>query len=520
MAALTWRNVEAPNLDVRGLALATQGVTGGLDQLSQLFMNRELEARKQATDGAIAESLRIQDPQQLAAALASGQIGAADPRGRVDQRAVLEAANAQRSNLISTGLQNENLLNSQAQAEFGTRIAGLRRAAEAGDPAAQQAYQAEMEANPEFGRVALEAEQQRSAGFGLFEGRQRKDTEFAYGQQRDEVSDNQWQQKFNADRAAEAARLSLQRRELESRESERGNAGLAVSLGRTLAAEYGGNVNRAMRDERVEQLKTPQQLAAFEATFNRYGEADAAPTATTQKATEDFDARIGGKIAAATTAAAGARNQAIRTPAAQAIQYLAQRDTDRNLAQESGQPGPATPEFEEVRERVDGVRRGPDAGWMRQKMADGYTLAEIDAAARFQGDSAWYNPRVNNINDRFDNTLKEMRTLRDQGGFAKLGQQADAAAAGYERAIAGVDRVKQRIIREMNLSGETELTSRQRERLEKAEAELDKRLNSQPAALAPVPAPTSSGPLFPGLRFGPGGGKYPMDPLNDPYLRR
>lgn len=518
--ALTWRNVDAPNIDVRGLALATQGVTGGLDRLSELFMNRELEARRVATDTGIADVLRMQDPAALAAAMQNGQIGAADPRGRVDQRAVLEAAHAQRSNLISTGLQNENLLNSRAQAEFGTRIAGLRRAAEAGDPAAQQAYQAEMEANPEFGRVALEAEQQRSAGYGLFEGRQRKDTEFAYGQERDQESDRQWQMKFDADRAAEAARLSLQRRELESRENERGNAGLAVSLGRTLSAEYGGNVNLAMRDERVEQLKTPQQLAAFEATFNRYGEADAAPTGITQKATEDFDARVGGKVAAATVAAAGARNQAIRTPAAQAIQYLAQKDTDRTLAMQSGQPGPATPDFREVQERINAVRRGPDAGWMRQKMADGYTLAELDAAARFHGDTAWYNLNGAKVNERVENTLKEMRELRDEGGFAKLGQQADAAAGGYERAVAAVDRVKQSITREMNISGETQLTEDQQKRLDRVEAELDKRLNSQPAALAPVPAPTSSGPLFPGLRFGPGGGKYPMDPLNDPYLRR
>lgn len=147
MAQLTWRNIEAPNLSTRDIALAGQTMVQGFDRLAQTLTQRELNLRQAATDKAIAERLALQDPNQMGA-LDLTKLG-----GRVDVRAVAEADNAHRLGLMQRAEAQENLLNAQADAKFGTVIAGLADAALKGDANAEAQLRGGAESDPMFARA-------------------------------------------------------------------------------------------------------------------------------------------------------------------------------------------------------------------------------------------------------------------------------------------------------------------------------------------------------------------------------
>ena len=111
MAALTWREVSAPQIDIRNFMGAGQSITGAFDKLGQMFVDRENRLRGEATDEAIARVLASRD---IDAVVDPSTLGK-----RVNAREVLEARMKHRGDLLAQGIQDETLKNSQAQAQFG-----------------------------------------------------------------------------------------------------------------------------------------------------------------------------------------------------------------------------------------------------------------------------------------------------------------------------------------------------------------------------------------------------------------
>jgi hypothetical protein len=144
--ALTWRNVDGPQLSVRDLALAGQQIDQSFSRLSETLAAREAALTTKATDAAIAGRLAIQDPNQM---------GTLDPTTldpRANLRAVLEAENAHRASLTQRAQQNEQLLNSQAAAKYASEGIPLLMAAQNGDAAAIEAINTRAKAEPEYAR--------------------------------------------------------------------------------------------------------------------------------------------------------------------------------------------------------------------------------------------------------------------------------------------------------------------------------------------------------------------------------
>ena len=145
MARLTWQDVAAPNVDIRGLAIAGQTITNGFDRFAQMLYDRETAMQKRATDDAVAGVLAGQDPN-------AGPLDVSALGARVNKRAVLEADNAHRSDLIQRADQNEDLLTKQATAKFGTEYGPLAEAYLAGNQGAIDEVTARSKADPLWGR--------------------------------------------------------------------------------------------------------------------------------------------------------------------------------------------------------------------------------------------------------------------------------------------------------------------------------------------------------------------------------
>ena len=142
MAQLTWRNIDAPNIDTRGLAIANAGITSAFDRLAGVFTDRELALQKKATDDAAAGLLGIQDPEALKAAIAA----AAAPGGdrRVNRREIAEVGNRAVDGLLQRSLTGEQLAAAQDPAKFGSAYVELANAQRSGNAAAIAAAEGKL----------------------------------------------------------------------------------------------------------------------------------------------------------------------------------------------------------------------------------------------------------------------------------------------------------------------------------------------------------------------------------------
>lgn len=111
MAALTWREVSAPQMDTRGLAMAGQQIGSSFDRLGEMFTKRYDMQRDEVTDAAIARALANQDPN------AKVDLTGLDPKARTKD--VVTAWNSHLSSLVQREQERELLNNSQSLAKFG-----------------------------------------------------------------------------------------------------------------------------------------------------------------------------------------------------------------------------------------------------------------------------------------------------------------------------------------------------------------------------------------------------------------
>ena len=168
MAALTWRNVDLPHFDTRGLALAGNGLADAFSRMGQMLIDRENSLRQQATNEATANLLMASSPEELDALRRQGLGGLGK---RVDKVAYGTALNNQINLLQQRALTQEDLLNKQAMASLGDEGAAWVMAASRGDKAAMDAIQARASQDPLWGRVAYGFMQDAATQFGNAETR-------------------------------------------------------------------------------------------------------------------------------------------------------------------------------------------------------------------------------------------------------------------------------------------------------------------------------------------------------------
>lgn len=152
--ALTWREVTAPKLDTRDLALAGQSIGASFDKLGDMFIKREENLRTEATDAAIARALALQDPDAVSK-LASQGVAGLDKR--VNARSYMEALGLRQNQLIDTAKKNEEYLNLKAVGELGDEGQAFVSMFAKGDREGALKYAAELsKGNPLWGRVAYQ----------------------------------------------------------------------------------------------------------------------------------------------------------------------------------------------------------------------------------------------------------------------------------------------------------------------------------------------------------------------------
>ena len=168
MAALTWRNVDLPNFDLRGLAVAGNGISDAFSRMGEMLIQRENSLRQQATDAALAKVFMAGNQGELDT-LRQGGLGGLG--NRVNQRDFAEAIANRRGALQQEALTQEDLLNKQAMATLGDEGAALVSAASRGDKAAMDTLMAKASEDPLWGRVAYGFMQDAATQYGNAETR-------------------------------------------------------------------------------------------------------------------------------------------------------------------------------------------------------------------------------------------------------------------------------------------------------------------------------------------------------------
>lgn len=153
MAALTWRNVDAPDFrgTLAGLGQANASMTQGLQGISNALGNFDNKQNEGANQQVLLEALKFQDPESYKQALASGQITAGVDPARLTA-STLNSLSTRSGDLLSQAAKSQNLTNNQygqnrleqtntALDNAREGIAALGIAAQSGDPVAMRAVQ-------------------------------------------------------------------------------------------------------------------------------------------------------------------------------------------------------------------------------------------------------------------------------------------------------------------------------------------------------------------------------------------
>lgn len=245
MAQLTWRNIDAPNIDTRSLAIAGAGITNAFDRLAGVFVDRETALQKKATDDAAANLLSIQDPEVLKAALAASLAPGGDRR--VNRREVAQIGNTAVNALLERAVSGEQLAAAQDPAKFGPAYMELANAQRSGDKAAIAAAEAKLVG----ARKIMDA-----AGAGISWRDQDVDNTRADGMFAETKLENQRNAGFRAQELSlRRAALAAENADRAARRAQDGNIPAATTLGNQLGKQFAG-----MKPEEAQAafIKSPQ----------------------------------------------------------------------------------------------------------------------------------------------------------------------------------------------------------------------------------------------------------------------
>jgi hypothetical protein len=237
MAALTWRDVAAPEMDLRGMALAGQTVTNSFDKLGSMLMQHAEKQKKDATDGAIAELMTKGSPEEVAAFLKNG---GASLGANVNMRDFMEAGRAYEGQRMQADLTNQQ------------RLDIVDRVAQAPDVADYFSVMGDQNATPEAREAARQAvlDSRNAAdyvntGVGILGNTEtRKEIGRAHlVSEADQALGRRLEQQRMAQQAAEHAQsLALQRAELADRQNARRESrnedGAPTAIGTAAAKQF------------------------------------------------------------------------------------------------------------------------------------------------------------------------------------------------------------------------------------------------------------------------------------------
>ena len=305
MAQLTWREVQAPQLSTRDLALAGQTMLSGFDRLSATLSNREEALRKEATDKAIASRLIQQDPNAM------GQLDLTGLDRRVDLRALAEVDNNHRAQLVERQRANEELLDRQANSQYGAVIAGLADAALTGDANAEATLKAGRENDPMFAR-ALAQHYATITGFKD----DRTDNVLEEGKFGETVRSNKAQEAGSAaDRALRARAIGND--EASRARLEKGN-NLGIQLAERLRTQSTQDATAALYETPEFKNGTREERMGIMETFTNAHGAYSSEDAGTRQGLSGLDQQIGNRLTAL-EAEGNRAEQASRNPMIEAL---------------------------------------------------------------------------------------------------------------------------------------------------------------------------------------------------------
>ena len=114
MAALTWREISAPQMSTRDLGLAGVSIADAFRNMGQVFIDRETRLRSDATNNALSTVLANQDR--------NAKLDLAGLDSRVDKAALARAFNDHVTGLVTRGKNQEELAGMEALAKYGTAL--------------------------------------------------------------------------------------------------------------------------------------------------------------------------------------------------------------------------------------------------------------------------------------------------------------------------------------------------------------------------------------------------------------
>lgn len=212
MAQLTWRNIEAPNISTRDLALANQTINASFGQLAQTLRDREAALRKEAEDQLAVGVYTAKDNTGIDAAIQRALTG--NTRERAAARAIAELGNTQRDALMGRQKTQNELDLFQAQRLFGDDAARMYTAGLQRDDAGYARAMQTMQEDAEFGRLGGLVLPDYAAKYSDIRGS--ADTRFETGQNNLRID-----ARAREGNAIQSRRLALAEREYNERKAER-----------------------------------------------------------------------------------------------------------------------------------------------------------------------------------------------------------------------------------------------------------------------------------------------------------
>lgn len=285
MAQLTWREVQAPNLSTRDMAVASNQIGQSFDRLGELLIRREDNLRKDATNSAAAAAYMAGTPEEITA-LRAQQFANLDPR--VDRLAYAQAIGLAQNQMIER-LKNQGEVDQiEAQRMFGGIGARMIDAAGDGDRAKLDTLLAEAEADPQA---------KRYLGFVLPGFTDKAEGVFHNTDTRNETkADNLRQaQDRAAARALEARSLALRQQEVQEARAERQQ----TILGQNAALQYArqtrtmdrDSARNALYESKLFEGMTPTARTSLLNSFDAAHDALTGETASTRAGLPNLDAR-------------------------------------------------------------------------------------------------------------------------------------------------------------------------------------------------------------------------------------
>lgn len=440
MARLTWEQVQAPDMDLRGLAQAGATITNSFDRVAALLNERYTQQRTAATDAAIAQQLALTDPDKI------GKIDLATLDPKVDKRALMAAAVDYRRGLTQELGMKEDLLNKQAATLFGADIVPLLKAAYNGDEVAQAQLAARSADDPMFARFM--------AGQGV-------ETFKAYQDGADDREANRVHDANIADAAVgrslertrigqEGQNITLRRQAQKFAQNEKKGAMSAIDFGRDYALTHSAQteqqgLNSLLKNPKYQAFNAEQREFARKGFLADHGTLSASTAG--ELAGSMISARTGPQVAELRTL----------SNASQALGAKADMDTVLTTMTEGSLTYPKTTAKADINSWLAKVPGSTLADFQVVLQSTGYTPGMV---AKYLG-SATDKGEAKRLYDKFEAVVGQRKTDEATAKYLQvhqqvLGYQADGKEAPAWLVKIQDDLAKQAGITRRKAAGTTE----------------------------------------------------------------